>query len=242
MSASSIRDRILDASTMLFARRGYAGNGIRDIAREAEVSVSMVSYHFGGKLGILREIFADFFEAYGSVVATALCSDDPLDTKVHTLVSQTTHFLKTNEDAFRIVATELPHVQGEAGEYQSRYLAMIHDLTDRWLLPHVEGRPGCPDRESMHRIVGPALLSMIFSTFLFGNGLEEAFRFRRDDEFYREYVEVISGLIVSALRGLSDGPGSTTEARRSEGPPARAIASPPAPDSNGGSKSGRIRV
>jgi hypothetical protein len=79
---------------------------------------------------------------------------------------------------------------------------MIHDLTDRWLLPDLEGRGGCPDRDTMHRIVGPALLSMIYSTFMFGEGLELAFEFNRDEAFYDEYVDVISNLILAALRGL----------------------------------------
>lgn len=200
---TSIRERILTVSTGLFARNGYAGNGIRDIARAADVSVSMVSYHFGGKLGILREIFDGFFEEYGTVVATALCSDGDLETKVRNLVSETTTFMKTHQQAFRIVTTELPHLRGEAQEFQARYISMIRDLTDRWLLPDIEGRDGCLDHEVMHRIVGPALLSMIYSTFLFGDGLEQAFTFTRTEEFYREYVDTISELILSALMGVA---------------------------------------
>jgi AcrR family transcriptional regulator len=201
---STIRDRILAVSTGLFAERGYAGNGIRDIARAADVSVSMVSYHFGGKIGILREIFDSFFREYGTVVTTALCSGDALETKVHNLVAETTGFMKSHQAAFRIVTTELPHLRGEAHEFQARYLSMIHDLTDRWLLPDVEGRSGCPDHDVLHTIVGPALLSMIYSTFLFGDGLEQAFDFVRTDSFYDEYVDTISHLILSALEGLAE--------------------------------------
>lgn len=43
------RKLILDASEILFAKHGYHGTSLRDIASEANVRLSLVHYHFGNK-------------------------------------------------------------------------------------------------------------------------------------------------------------------------------------------------
>jgi AcrR family transcriptional regulator len=66
------RTGILDASEILFARNGYQGTSLRDIAQEAGVRMGLVHYHFGNKhlileaaldrkLGLLRETIAASF-------------------------------------------------------------------------------------------------------------------------------------------------------------------------------------
>lgn len=45
---------LLDSGQMHFARRGFAAASVHDIARDASVNVSLVSYHFGGKEGLFR--------------------------------------------------------------------------------------------------------------------------------------------------------------------------------------------
>ncbi|WP_281422145.1 TetR/AcrR family transcriptional regulator [Aquisediminimonas sediminicola] len=49
-------DRILNASEMLFAERGYAGASMRDIARAAEAPVSLITHHFGTKEELFRQV------------------------------------------------------------------------------------------------------------------------------------------------------------------------------------------
>jgi AcrR family transcriptional regulator len=47
------RNRILDASEVLFAQNGYIGTSLRDIAKAAGVTMGLVHYHFGNKHLIL---------------------------------------------------------------------------------------------------------------------------------------------------------------------------------------------
>ncbi|MGH3411009.1 MAG: TetR/AcrR family transcriptional regulator, partial [Streptosporangiaceae bacterium] len=50
------RQALLDAALEEFSARGYAGARVRDIADRAGVSKDLISYHFGGKDGLYREV------------------------------------------------------------------------------------------------------------------------------------------------------------------------------------------
>lgn len=50
-------ERILDAAEKLFARYGYDGVTMRQIAGEAKVDVALASYHFGKKLDVFYAVF-----------------------------------------------------------------------------------------------------------------------------------------------------------------------------------------
>lgn len=71
------RNQILDACEILFARSGYLGTSLRDIAAQAGVRMGVVHYHFGNKhlimdaavdrkLDLLRQTIADSFDAVKS--------------------------------------------------------------------------------------------------------------------------------------------------------------------------------
>jgi len=50
------RARLLSAGTQRFARRGFDGTSVREIAAAAAVNLGAVSYHFGSKRGLYEEI------------------------------------------------------------------------------------------------------------------------------------------------------------------------------------------
>lgn len=51
------------AGLKLFAEHGYARTSTRQIAKEAQVNISAISYYFGDKAGLYRVVFT---ESYGS--------------------------------------------------------------------------------------------------------------------------------------------------------------------------------
>ena len=65
------KEKILRTATHLFAKKSYAAVGIREIARAAEVNSAMISYYFGGKHGILKEIFRQFTETHRQIFCQA---------------------------------------------------------------------------------------------------------------------------------------------------------------------------
>lgn len=53
---------VKDVASGLFAKYGFEGVSITDIAEKADVSVSMISYYFGGKTELYDSIIDDLFE------------------------------------------------------------------------------------------------------------------------------------------------------------------------------------
>jgi AcrR family transcriptional regulator len=55
-SPEHTRERVLDAALDLFGERGLTGTTVRDIAGRAKVNIAAISYHFGGKGELYREV------------------------------------------------------------------------------------------------------------------------------------------------------------------------------------------
>jgi AcrR family transcriptional regulator len=58
----NVRQRLVEAAEHLFTARGYAATSVRAIAERAGANPALVSYHFGGKLGLLEAVFENALE------------------------------------------------------------------------------------------------------------------------------------------------------------------------------------
>jgi AcrR family transcriptional regulator len=61
-AAEDVRRRLVAVARELFAKRGFGEVGIREIAREADVTPGMISYYFGDKLGLYEAMLGSVFE------------------------------------------------------------------------------------------------------------------------------------------------------------------------------------
>jgi TetR/AcrR family transcriptional regulator len=63
-ASASSRDKILDTAEPLFARSGFAGVGLREVAERAGLGKSSLFYHFASKLklyvAVIERVFEDF--------------------------------------------------------------------------------------------------------------------------------------------------------------------------------------
>jgi TetR/AcrR family transcriptional regulator len=64
MDRKDFRDSLLAAATRLFAERGLNGVSIRELATEAGVSISMISYYFEGKEGLYSSVLQEQFSCF----------------------------------------------------------------------------------------------------------------------------------------------------------------------------------
>jgi AcrR family transcriptional regulator len=59
------RQRLIEAGLSLFARYGYEGVSTRALAKEAEVNLAAIPYHFGGKEGVYLAVVQQLAAAVG---------------------------------------------------------------------------------------------------------------------------------------------------------------------------------
>jgi AcrR family transcriptional regulator len=57
MRHTNVREALLEAAALLFSRSGYSGVSLREIAKAAGANVGSLTYHFGSKANLLREIY-----------------------------------------------------------------------------------------------------------------------------------------------------------------------------------------
>jgi AcrR family transcriptional regulator len=69
-SASSTKQRILGIARELFARQGYTGTSIADIAHELGTSTAALYYHFPSKADILRGLMAEPLAVYTRILGS----------------------------------------------------------------------------------------------------------------------------------------------------------------------------
>ncbi len=53
------REKILKSAWKLFAAEGFESVSVRDITQDADVNLAAVSYHFGGKSGLVQEVIVE---------------------------------------------------------------------------------------------------------------------------------------------------------------------------------------
>ena len=56
------KQKILNAATKLFAHKGFDAVSVREICKEANVNLCLISYHFGGKQELYNAIIDDLIE------------------------------------------------------------------------------------------------------------------------------------------------------------------------------------
>lgn len=59
-SDSAARTKIIESAAVLFAENGFEGTSTRDIAQKSGMNISMISYYFGGKEGLYKEVIKTF--------------------------------------------------------------------------------------------------------------------------------------------------------------------------------------
>jgi len=55
---------MIHAASLLFYQKGFDGTSVRDIAKHASVNVSLISYYFKGKQGLLEYAVTNYYETY----------------------------------------------------------------------------------------------------------------------------------------------------------------------------------
>jgi AcrR family transcriptional regulator len=103
MSAEERRGEILRAAGEVFARQGFRGASIDDIAREAGISKALIYEHFDGKrdlhVSLLEDHVRDLFERLAAGAAT----DEPGEVRLRAGIEAFLGFVEERRDGWRML-------------------------------------------------------------------------------------------------------------------------------------------
>lgn len=105
MDKNDCRKRIMDTATRLFAERGLNGVSIRELSTAAGVSISMISYHFGGKESLYSSVLQEQFSTFEHIEELKGIAD-PLD-KIEGYIRWTITRHRNNPYLLRYYTSEL---------------------------------------------------------------------------------------------------------------------------------------
>ncbi len=193
------RKRILDAAVRLFARHGYAGTGLRELATEADVNLAMINYFFGSKKGLLKEILDDFFAGYLRVAREQLEGEGDAADKLDAFIREAVRYFAQRRDCLVVVITELPHDDPEVIDHKAAWgRQMMAILGKEVCRPLSLGR----ERPLTPLLIGPMLTSMMASRFLFAP-VSERVGSADMASSVEDYADELSRLILDGLQPRS---------------------------------------
>ncbi|QKG72010.1 TetR/AcrR family transcriptional regulator [Erythrobacter mangrovi] len=153
------RAAIMGAGAQLFATRGYAQTGVRDIAEAADCNQALVAYHFGSKGGLYDALLEDAVERARVIAAQGIDDDRPIRALVRTFaraIGSTPHFVP-------MLLREYMDPERMLNPQTSRTLLGMMALTRGVLAALPEGSPARDwDPQVVHlAIVGPLILFLV---------------------------------------------------------------------------------
>lgn len=77
------RDRLIATSLKLFSKKGFHACSVREICDAAKANVSLISFHFGGKVGLLDAVFEELIERdFNKIDEVLLSVNSVVDLKI----------------------------------------------------------------------------------------------------------------------------------------------------------------
>jgi AcrR family transcriptional regulator len=92
------RERLLDRAERLFARKGYRGMSMRELARACGVAPFTIQHHFGSKLALYQAVLARWDADVLALVSGALGPDRDLPAVVDSVVDKLFDFFLEKRD------------------------------------------------------------------------------------------------------------------------------------------------
>ncbi len=195
---TEVKGRILNTAISLIAEKGYNAVGVREIAKNADVSISMISYYFNGKIGILKEIMNIFFNKYLDMLEITVDNELSPNENLQNLFINISKLISENHDICKIVFLAIPHDNHELQDFKMEkvpclinpslklYQSLGFDINDRVRLG----------------IVGPTISHMLFSHFFNKPIVKEVLGTDVDLGSKNIYTETMVDLFLNGMNGV----------------------------------------
>jgi TetR/AcrR family transcriptional regulator, fatty acid metabolism regulator protein len=121
------RRLILDAAVRVFARSGYYGARVGDIAEEAGVAHGLLYHYFSSKEEVLATVFRENWRALLETLHRVEADDEPADEKLRGVTKVILRSWRNDPDLVRVMVREVarsPHLQAQVDEVREVFLVL----------------------------------------------------------------------------------------------------------------------
>lgn len=189
--------KIFTAALELFAQKGFSAVGIREIAQAASVNISMISYYFKNKHGLLKEILDTFYRKFIEVLTPVRYPDKTPGERIHLLVRNIVNFIRDNVKLVMVFNNELALDVPELNELKIRRIGEIIRMSNSFL--HQLRLD--PHNLYYLSMIGPGIIAAIINNFRIHPILKTSFHITVDDHYFQDYVEVLSSFFTEGIKG-----------------------------------------
>ena len=193
------KERIIRSAIKLFADKGYSRVGMRELAKESRVGLSMINYHFGNKAKVLEAINDYFFSQYIQNARAILFTEEPIEVRFEKFIDKQVRFFKSNPELMTIALTEFPYNEPAVAMQKTNYISeMMKNLRGEMTkqLPQKYGG------QFPAEIIGPILLGMMAMHFIMRPVLEGLNHVQLNDEFYEHYIQIVTQIFLRGITSL----------------------------------------
>jgi AcrR family transcriptional regulator len=194
------KEKILRTATQLFARKSYASVGIREIAQTAEVNSAMISYYFGGKHGILREIYGVFVESYRQVFYQALEHTRSFEGFYRDFLRRIILDFRDKAPIYVVCisefGTDIPEVQDIKVKFTEEADILLANIA-------VKFQVDMSSLDFLKEAFGPiAILNSVLGMLIFKVATDPEQVLNADKTFYEGYAAVMTELFLYGVMGV----------------------------------------
>ncbi len=196
------RALILDAAIKVFARKGYHGCRVSDIAREADIAYGLVYHYFTNKEEILRTIFEERWSGFLEFVDEIAARETSVEDKLVSIAALMLNAYRVRPDWVKVLVLELQRTSRFAEPGQIRAVGLFFQSVARILRAGQEAgelRPDLDPDVACYVFVG-ALEIVITSLVLDLIKIEE--KAPSESEYYLKVARTVVDIF---LHGLAQG-------------------------------------
>lgn len=126
LSATERRAQLVDVGRIVFAKRGYDGASLEEIAKRAKVSRPILYEHFGGKEGLYAVVIDREMEYLVRRMTEAISVGTPRE-RLEEAVLAFLSYVRDQPDGFAILTHDAPHMSTATGTMSS----LLNDVAER---------------------------------------------------------------------------------------------------------------
>lgn len=207
--------RIFDSAVCLFARKGYAAVGIREIAKTAKVNISMINYYYGGKVGILKAIINECNEKYYRAVTDVEIKGAPPKQYIREIIHSLVTFYRKNAEiaivACNIVPIDVPEILGLKTkwvvEYRERlnkfYKQLSLNTRDAVQMSFIRGMlTTIVQAHFTHRYFYEHVMQVASRLKYLKKNIIPVAMLKYDDTYYDRFTEMLTNFYLYGLNGI----------------------------------------